>query len=136
MSASYIFCRDLPGREYGHNLNDIICKILFKGRVLAGIDNDYLNAEVLTEGEHQFRPKTEQSILMASHQPSDLARADAVNGLPQSTLWIIETSANIGENFIRPKLCCAKTFEKCHLASEVVFLASGRYPSVGQSCSR
>ncbi len=90
---------------------------------------------MLTEGENQLRPKKEQSILMASHQPSDLARADAVNELSQSTLSIIETRANIGENFIRPKLCCAKTFEKCHLASEVVFLAGGRYPSVGQSCS-
>ena len=69
------------------------------------------------------------------HQPSNLARADAVNELSQSTLLIIETRANIGENFIRPKLCCAKTFEKCHLASEVVFLAGGRYPSIGQSCS-
>ncbi len=125
-----------PGREYGYDLNDIICKILFKGRVLAGIDNDDLNAEVLAQGEHQFRPKTEQSILMAKHQPPNLARADAVNGLPQSTLSIIETRANIGENFIRPKLCCAKTLEKCHLASEVVFLAGGRYPSVGQSCSK
>ena len=97
---------------------------------------------MLTEGENQLRPKKEQSILMASHQPSDLARADAVNGLSQSTLSIIETRANIGENFIRPKLCCAKTLEKCHLASEVVSLAGGRYladsryPSVGQSCSR
>ena len=90
---------------------------------------------MLTEGENQLRPKKEQSILMASHQPSDLARADAVNELSQSTLSIIETRANIGENFIRPTLCCAKTLEKCHLASEVVFLAGSRYPSVGQSCS-
>ena len=38
-----------PGREYGHDLNDIIYKIFFKGRVLASVDDDYLNAEMLTE---------------------------------------------------------------------------------------
>jgi hypothetical protein len=90
---------------------------------------------VLTEGEHEFRAETKQAILVGEYESAYLARADPREELLRAALVLVQSGADIGYHLIGPPLGRTEALQQRYLTDEIVFLAVGGYPRIGNRCT-
>ena len=101
-----------PGGEDGDDLQHILYKLVLEGGLFRGVDDDDFGAEVLSQGEDQFRAEPQKAVLVRDHQAPNFTRADPLDQQTQALFVIVEPGAQVLQHLVGPTVRGAERLQE------------------------